>query len=58
MLSPGRFYAAAGIKQIFSLILSKFDCEMTDACAPFKYSWRTCNVPRSDMPIAVRPRKL
>jgi cytochrome P450 len=47
MACPGRFYAVAGIKQIFCI---------SDRCAPRKYSWRTCNVPRSDMPIVLTPR--
>lgn len=56
LFSPGRFYAAAGIKQIVSLILTKYDCEIIDREAPRKFSWRTCNVPRSDLPIVLRPR--
>ena len=56
MACPGRFYAVAGIKQIFGLVITKYDVEILDRCAPRKYSWRTCNVPRSDLPIVLRPR--
>ncbi|KAH4001641.1 hypothetical protein HBI56_065490 [Parastagonospora nodorum] len=56
MACPGRFYAVAGIKQIFSLVITKYDVSISDRCAPRKYSWRTCNVPRSDLPIVLAPR--
>ena len=54
--SPGRFFATAGIKQIFGLVITKYDVDILDRCAPRKYSWRTCNVPRSDLPIVLQPR--
>lgn len=44
-----------GIKQIVSLILMNYDCEMEDRSRPYKFSWRTCNVPREDMTIVLRP---
>ncbi|KAF2034876.1 cytochrome P450 [Setomelanomma holmii] len=53
MACPGRFYAVPGIKQIFGLIITKYEVEILDRCAPRKYSWRTCNVPRSDLPIVL-----
>jgi len=55
-LSPGRFYAVAGMKQIFGLLLSKYDCELSDLKATRSTSWRNCNIPSADAPIVLRPR--
>ncbi len=54
--SPGRFYAVAGMKQIFGLILTKYDLEMVDKEAPRSAHWRTCNVPRRSTPLVLRAR--
>lgn len=57
MACPGRFFAVAGIKQIFSLLITKYDISMADWSAPRNYSYKTSNVPRSDLPIVVTPRQ-
>lgn len=54
--SPGRFYAIAGMKQIFGLIVTKFDCTLSDLDSPRFSSWRTCNVPSANAPVVLRPR--
>jgi hypothetical protein len=56
VISPGRFYAVAAMKQIFGLIVTKFDCTLSDVNAPRFTTWRNCNVPSPEAPVVLHAR--
>ncbi|TGO16642.1 hypothetical protein BPAE_0481g00020 [Botrytis paeoniae] len=57
MACPGRFYAVAAMKQIFGLIITKYDCTLSDVNAPRFTTWRNCNVPSPEAPVVLHARE-
>lgn len=54
--STGRWYAAAAIKTMIGLFITKYDFQLVDPKAKRYFSWRTFIYPYEGTPIALTPR--
>lgn len=54
--SPGRYYAAAVMKTLLGLLITKYDSELLDPQGPRWFVWRSFIYPRPSTKVILRRR--